>query len=209
MQTPGPDLRERRRLDTLKAVHDAAVALVRESDLTSVTIDAMAARAGISRRTFFNYYATKEDAVLGTTAPVIPRAALEEFVDPHSGVDQFTRALSLIIATVQSTRGFDRTQMSELRELIGRFPELRARLKQHTAAAEALVEGVLIDHFSQEGTDLTKAGDSARALLLLASAVLRFAYSRDPGVLTDAKGAAVTEAIEVFREALDGTVLCR
>ncbi|MGW0036795.1 TetR/AcrR family transcriptional regulator [Gordonia sp. NPDC003376] len=191
----------------MKALHDASISLVREGDLTSVTIDAITERAGVSRRTFFNYYATKEDAILGTTAPVIPDAALAEFFDDTSGTDQFTRTLRLISAIIQTTREIDRTELGEFRELLAGFPELRSRLQQHTTAAENLVEGVLTEHFSKRGNNSGEAADAARALLLLASAVMRFAYSRDPGVIAEPEGEAVAGAIEVFRHALDSASL--
>lgn len=195
-------LRERQRRDSLRVVHRAAVELVDESDLTSATVDAIIARAGISRRTFFNYYASKEDAVLGTVAPSIPAPALAEFLDEDAGVDRFTRTIRLISAIMQTTREVGGLDAVELRRLVRRFPELRARLLQHTGAAERLVEEVLTEHFSKTSVDRAQAADSARALLLLASAVMRFAYSRDPAVLVAPDGKAMKSAIAVFRAAL-------
>ena len=43
--------------------------LAREGGLAAATVEAITERAGVSRRTFFNYYPTKEDALLGTTSP--------------------------------------------------------------------------------------------------------------------------------------------
>ncbi|MEU1301529.1 TetR/AcrR family transcriptional regulator [Streptomyces shenzhenensis] len=201
MQPPAR-LRERQRRETLKLLHDAAIDLVREGGPAAATIDAITARVGVSRRTFFNYYTSKEDAVLGTTAPVVPQRALDEFFDESSGVDQFTRTVRLISAIIHSTREVDQIDAVEFRELLGRFPELRARLQQHTTAAERLVEGVLTDHFSKDDADSTQAADSARALLLLAGAVMRFAYSRDPDVIEAPDREAVKSAIAVFKAAL-------
>lgn len=195
-------LRERQRREALALVHRAAIELVDDSDLTAATVDAIVERAGISRRTFFNYYTSKEDAVLGTVAPSIPEAALTEFFDGDSDVDQFTRTLRLISAIVQTTRTVEGVDAAELRRLLARFPELRVRLQQHTAAAERLVEGVLTEHFSRTTPDSVQAADSARALLLLAGAVLRFAYSRDPAVLATPEGESVRDAVTVFKAAL-------
>lgn len=63
-ETPSLGLRERRRRQTLREVSAATVALSREHGYERVTVDDISARAGISRRTFFNYFATKEDALL-------------------------------------------------------------------------------------------------------------------------------------------------
>lgn len=195
-------LRERRRLDTLKAVHDASITLLHEGNLTSVTVDAIAERAGVSRRTFFNYYATKEDAILGTVPPTVPNAALAEFLDEDSDTDRFTRTIRLISAIMQTTREVGRVDSTEILELLRRFPDLRARLQQHTAAAERLVEDVLTEQLSRSTPDAERVADSARALVLLTSAVLRFAYSRDPMALTDPNRDSVKSAIAVFKAAL-------
>lgn len=47
------------------ALIDAAQALVAEHGLDAVTVEMISARAGVSPRTFFNYFDTKDDAVLG------------------------------------------------------------------------------------------------------------------------------------------------
>lgn len=202
LMQPVLSLRERQRRESLNVIHRAALEVVDESDLTSATIDAIIERAGVSRRTFFNYYASKEDALLGTIAPSIPDAALEEFFDEQSTTDQFTRTLRLISAIMQTTRKMEGSQAAELRRLLARFPELRGRVQQHAAAAERLVEGVLTEHFSRTTPDSAQAADSAHALLLLASAVLRFAYSRDPGVLATPDSESVKSAVAVFKAAL-------
>ncbi|MCM6776757.1 TetR family transcriptional regulator [Nocardia sp. CDC159] len=59
-----PDLRARRRAQTLDEIHRAAVSLSEQRGFDNVTVDEIAARAGVSPRTFFRYFPTKESAVL-------------------------------------------------------------------------------------------------------------------------------------------------
>ncbi len=59
-----PDLRERRRLRTIENIREAAIALVARHGLEHVTADMIAEAAGISLRTFFNYFAYKEEALI-------------------------------------------------------------------------------------------------------------------------------------------------
>ena len=56
-------LRERKKLDTRMALSDAALFLAFERGLENVTREEIAARAGVSMRTFTNYFANKYEAV--------------------------------------------------------------------------------------------------------------------------------------------------
>ncbi|MET1036123.1 MAG: helix-turn-helix domain-containing protein [Arthrobacter sp.] len=72
--------RERRRRDTYTALTHVARALTAERGLNGFTVEELCDGVGVSRRTFFNYFATKEDAVLGARMadPLEPFA--EDFV---------------------------------------------------------------------------------------------------------------------------------
>ena len=60
-----PSLRERKKQATREALHRSAIELTAERGLAGVTIDAIAERADVAPRTVFNYFASKEEAVLG------------------------------------------------------------------------------------------------------------------------------------------------
>ncbi|WP_328722073.1 TetR family transcriptional regulator [Streptomyces sp. NBC_00247] len=57
-------LRERKKEATRQAVHEATLHLTVEHGFDHVTVEAVADAAGISRRTFSNYFTNKEDALL-------------------------------------------------------------------------------------------------------------------------------------------------
>lgn len=57
------NLRERKKAQTTTALVDSAYGLVAERGLGAVNADAVAARAGVSRRTFFNYFPSVEAAL--------------------------------------------------------------------------------------------------------------------------------------------------
>lgn len=57
-------LRARRRRETARDIHVAALRLAREHGFDAATVEAISAAAGIAPRTFFNYFPTKEDAVV-------------------------------------------------------------------------------------------------------------------------------------------------
>lgn len=58
-------LRERKKAETRQAISDAALALAVERGPATITVDDIAAAAGVSARTVFNYFPTKEAAILG------------------------------------------------------------------------------------------------------------------------------------------------
>src|SRR4051812_43570721 len=128
MQSIDLPLRERHRAETWTAIRDAAAELAVEEGIAGATIDAISARAGISRRTFFNYFQSKEDAVLGTQPPIVPDEAIAVF--DASSDDLFTRTVRLLSATTLSCVREDR-DLRRRRDLAKRFPELRLRLSQY------------------------------------------------------------------------------
>jgi len=73
-------LRERKRIATRRAISLAALRLVRERGLEAATIDEISREADVSPRTFFNYFATKEDAVVGETPRMPDGETLDAFL---------------------------------------------------------------------------------------------------------------------------------
>jgi AcrR family transcriptional regulator len=56
-------LRERKKVATRLALHEAALRLAVRDGLDQVTVEAIADAAGVSRRTFSNYFSSKEEAL--------------------------------------------------------------------------------------------------------------------------------------------------
>ena len=62
---PTSSLRQRKKNATREAIHAAALSLAEDQGLASITVEAIAERADVSPRTFFNYFPSKVHAVLG------------------------------------------------------------------------------------------------------------------------------------------------
>ncbi len=58
-------LRQRRQIETARDIQKATLALADQHGFDSVTTDEIAVAAGISTRTFFNYFTNKEAAAIG------------------------------------------------------------------------------------------------------------------------------------------------
>lgn len=63
-------LRERKRRETRQRITDAGICLFLERGYDATTLDAIAAAAGISRRTFFYYFKSKDDILLSLQSGV-------------------------------------------------------------------------------------------------------------------------------------------
>ena len=64
----GCSLRTRKRADTRRALTEAAYALVRDAGFGGLTAEAVADRAGVSRRTFFNYFPSVESVLTASVS---------------------------------------------------------------------------------------------------------------------------------------------
>lgn len=182
-------LRERQRTETLLRLHDAALDLAAEHGLTETTVSDIADRAGVSRRTFFNYFASKEDAILGFGEPSLDPDAVNDLLD---GPDQLGRAVRIVLSVAASIRHVA-NRPEDRRRLVGMHPELRSRAQHHAVAAQDLLAKALAERY--DGDD----ADRASALALLGTAIMRFAYARDPDVIDHPDSPSVAAAINVFR----------
>jgi AcrR family transcriptional regulator len=72
-------LRERKKQQTRKAIHEAALHLIDEHGLEATTIEQICQAADVSTRTFFNYYPSKAAAALELGATVIEPEVEERF----------------------------------------------------------------------------------------------------------------------------------
>jgi AcrR family transcriptional regulator len=87
-------LRERRHRQTSADIRDAAVRLARERGFDKVTVEEICTQAGISARTFFNYFPNKESAIAYGPSD-IPADLVADFV--AAGPASYSVVLSELI----------------------------------------------------------------------------------------------------------------
>src|SRR4051812_43814275 len=100
-----PTRREAQKRATERRIHRCALVLTDERGLESWTMEDLAEAADVSRRTLFNYFQGKVDAVLGGP-PELPAEALETF---HAGgpSGRLVDDLSTLAAAILAEHDFD------------------------------------------------------------------------------------------------------
>ncbi|SOD59129.1 transcriptional regulator, TetR family [Streptomyces zhaozhouensis] len=124
-----PTLRERARRAARAEIAATAIRLFAENGFEATTVDQIVAAVGISRRSFFHYFGSKEDLVLGDVDALgeSVRAALESRPEEESAWEAMRAAL-LVLRQV----GGDPAEQLTLAGLHHEAPSLRARhLEKH------------------------------------------------------------------------------
>lgn len=140
-------MRERMKLETNRELARAAQDLVDERGLGSVTVDDIASAVGVSVRTFFNYFACKEAAVVGIPSEVIEGLATELRARPaEEGPLEALRAVVLMQTEQEAVRR--RWQLRS--ELVQREPSL---LPHYLAALVQLEQALVTPLAERMGVD--------------------------------------------------------
>ena len=150
-------LREKKRRTTAQALAQAAFDLAREHGVDGFTIDDVAARAGYSRRTFANYYAGKEEAIVAVASEQV-RHALD--VTPN---DDLPALDWLHVVAKRQLSGGLLTMLRDLRALAEEHPPLRPHLLEVQRLIRETALTAVLDRF-------TFIGGRAYAHLLVGAA---------------------------------------
>ncbi|MFG2052587.1 TetR family transcriptional regulator [Micromonospora sp. NPDC048930] len=185
-------LRERKKAATRLALHEAALRLAAEQGPDRVTVEAIADAANVSRRTFSNYFSSKEEALFhGDTARL--RRLLDLLHARPTDEPPWT-ALSRAALDL-TAEGYDESAMSWLtrrRHLYG-HPGLLAHQVAAYAAIERELAGELAGRLGAPGAALRSRVLAATFLATLRVAVQHWLEHPD-GPLVDTLRAALVEA---------------
>lgn len=145
--------RARNKIERRRRLEDAALRLFERDGFDATTIEAITAAAGLSPRTFFSYFATKDDVVLADYADRlgrIPGELAERPVDEHAW-----RALEQCFATVAGDYEAEADRIRRRFTIMATNPSVLARNLQLQLTHEVAVANALRDRpgASRSGPD--------------------------------------------------------
>ncbi|MFJ1745563.1 TetR/AcrR family transcriptional regulator [Streptomyces sp. NPDC088116] len=186
-------LRERKKAATREALHAAAVRLAVQNGIESLTVEAIADAATVSRRTFSNYFASKEQALLHRERTRVSRLA--ELIRATPERETLRTALVRAVEQLIAEHADNPAQEAQYREL-----RLHPALITELVATYAAVEQDLADAIAQRLPAEPASPLRAQVLAAAFLTVLRVIGQRildqreqDAADLVDQAAAAVRE----------------
>jgi AcrR family transcriptional regulator len=195
-------LRERKRRATSRSIQFSVLRLAAERGLQQVTIEEISRVADVSPRTFFNYFPSKEAAMVGENLLEVQPELIEKFVRRSDGGDMVDGLLELM--QQMALLGADDRELHQLRRRVLRdYPELFAirvaGIREfEPVLAEAIERRLRHAHDGLDSTDTASTGaastdatqtgaapartgdsptDQARLTALVAIATMRHAFT--------------------------------
>jgi AcrR family transcriptional regulator len=169
---------ERKKRATRQDLRDAAVRLVAARGLAAVTAEDIAAAAGVSTRTFFNYFASKEDAVVGWDPDRV--AAIGSSVRRQPPTVPAVEALRAAMLDALGTDDQDVRELLRRQRLTSGEPHLVARQVECFGEVERQLTAALAERRGTSASDDHYAA-LVVAAVLAASRLALAAWSADGG----------------------------
>lgn len=154
-------LRERKRRATRRSIQLAVLRLTAENGLDQVTIDEISRDAGVSPRTFFNYFPTKEASLAGDAPFSLTADAIEVFVEAGPVGDPLGEMLELMAGQAQEDGGIDPELHSLRHRVMTEYPQIFALRIDRMRAFEASIAETVERRLRRdaEKRDAEKQGD--------------------------------------------------
>lgn len=142
-------LRERTRRAVRQQLADSAMRLFVEQGFEATTIDQIAADTGISRRSFFRYFASKEDVVLGE---LFDRGGIvaTALAGRPPGESPWDAVKAALLELQRVTRASDESEL-QLGRMLYDTPTLRARHLEKQLAWQDLLVPILSERIRSTG----------------------------------------------------------
>lgn len=174
----GVGLRERKRLATRRSIQLAAISLVRENGLERLTVDEIGRVADISPRTFFNYFPTKEAAIIGDPPSLPAGDSIAQFVSDTSGRSVIAGICALLVEPTELALE-DHELVHSRRLVLKDHPHLFAMRMATLKHFEDELHAVVLQRLKHDKLRLSaeELDSRARLITLVAMATMRHAWA--------------------------------
>jgi AcrR family transcriptional regulator len=198
-------LTDKRKAETELAIAQAATELCFEQDFTRVTAADISRRAGVSPRTFYRYFSTKEDAIgplLSAGADQWQLLVASSAVAKSDPLDTIENAIRAVLDPESSVES-DSEQMRQLLRAVTRNPSLAVVWNRVTGDSEAQLRAVLAEVVIPDEDSLT-----IRIVAAAATAAIRIAFESWAETNASAKGpdGPAALAVRCFRTLSSGVL---
>jgi AcrR family transcriptional regulator len=175
-------VRERKRVATRVAIQRAVLTLSLERGFDGVTVEEISHEAGVSPRTFFNYFPTKEAAVLGDVPEMPDDEAIARFIAAGPEQPVLDGIRDLLLSTAERDGNPDAAGIEPLRrKLLREHPHLftmrMVSMKQLEMELFDVVERRLLHDDPGLADDREHLQSRARLVTFVAFAAIRHSWS--------------------------------
>jgi AcrR family transcriptional regulator len=186
-------LRGRKRAETHSRIQAEAMRLFLEHGFEATTLDEIAAAAGVSRRSLFHYFASKEEIVFSTKAdfPDLIAEAIGRRPENEPLLDMVENALVDLATRYQSA------QARDLARLIQDTPALSAGDQAKYEKVERVLAKALADQKGVPETDIACRVTAATAIGILKLSIAAWLAGDDaaPDIFGRAAFAALRDVV--------------
>ncbi|UNO43864.1 TetR/AcrR family transcriptional regulator [Streptomyces sp. MST-110588] len=169
--TPKIGLRERKKIQTRKAIRRAAYRLFKEQGYEATPVDQIAEAADVSPSTVFRYFPTKEDIVLTDEYDQVLEDGLRA---RPAGEPMVTSIRHVTVEALRQLVAEDRNELIQRILLVREVPALRGRTAENTARDTDMVCGVLAERSGRAADDLEIRVVAAAILAALQEALMHW-----------------------------------
>ncbi|ABH00548.1 probable transcriptional regulator, TetR family (plasmid) [Rhodococcus jostii RHA1] len=149
--TAAADRFQRRRANAARAVEQAALRLFTQHGFDAVSVEDIATAAAISPRTFFRYFDSKDDVLLGYQRRLDTRLA-DALRDRPPSEGAVTALRAAFVAT-STTPAEERVELLQRFRAIAASPSVQARSRGEHAAMTALVVPLVAERMGVDPQD--------------------------------------------------------
>lgn len=165
-------LRERKKRATRSALHDAALRLALEHGIEHVTVEEISAAANVSARTFFNYFPSKEQAMIGEVIAFDP----EQMTSIMKSAGTVLEGLREVALGVAENTESHREQVLMRWQLLERNPALLPHIMSQMMEFERILSSALAMRTGDRPDDAYPQVGAALAAVALRTSVRRWTH---------------------------------